>query len=823
MQFGAGQPRLSVVVPFYGVEAYIRDCLASIRDQSLRDIEVILVDDGSPDGSRVIAEEFCAEDPRFRIVTQENQGLGPARNTGTEEAVGEYLTFVDSDDLVSRHGFESMVDSLDHSGSSLAGGNAWRFNSSHVTASWAHRVAYARSREATHVLEFRDLARDRMVWNKVYRRSFWDEFGYRFPAIRYEDYPVTLAAHIDAVTVDCLAQTVYCWRERESGDSITQQVFRYDNLRDRITSAAMVLSVVDRSAPVLRPLVADLLADSDLLAVLQAFYRVPEDSAKDLMALGEELVDLLGARALRKRHPYDRLQVEAMRHGDLDLLRVLAERRDEGILGDLSRAHTVPPLGRLEYNYPGRDRPWTSTSLYRVPRRAVALRATVGSVEWVEGERPSLRLGGTAEIRHVPTTDRSSIAVRAIAGESSIPLEVRRSTAIDSHGNLAPVGFEVDVPLDHMRTWADSSDQLTFGVEVRSGRYHRTGILRATKPGSPRWPEFRRLDATLVAMPGQRGGWPYAITWHREPILLEGVDVRPDGVLLTLRAATARSKGDIVLAWSPGIPELRRPCDWHPDGAGAVGSVRLGFGELVAGADHDEPIPLTRVRSLSVVPDPPTEVDDEGAIVVRPLEPLLWGLAEGTIAVPRDGRVLRLSRTATSQVAVAETDLLATYADRVEVAGGVLVVEGRVTIGDPTAASLAWCHFPVGSDDPVDAGVRASVDGDRWSIRVPLRRLASFTSEDSVLGGDERLLWHLLEYNDGGARAVLVDPFAAGRLPVRFEGTAEDGHPLHGWVQGEPTLTQATGALRATIMRESEPERGSATVGRRPGLPWRKG
>ncbi len=81
-------PRLSVVVPFYNVRDYIGDCLDSIARQTWTDFEAILVDDGSPDDSAAIAKEFCARDPRFRIVEQENQGLGPARNTGVRQRRG---------------------------------------------------------------------------------------------------------------------------------------------------------------------------------------------------------------------------------------------------------------------------------------------------------------------------------------------------------------------------------------------------------------------------------------------------------------------------------------------------------------------------------------------------------------------------------------------------------------------------------------------------------------------------------------------------------------------------------------------------------------
>ncbi len=133
------RPRLSVVVPFYNVGEYIGDCLESIARQTWTDFEAILVDDGSPDDSAVVAKEICSRDDRFRIVEQENAGLGPVRNRGVREATGEYLAFVDSDDLVTRHGFEKLVRTLDRTGSDFAGGNARRFNNSFgVRQFWIH-------------------------------------------------------------------------------------------------------------------------------------------------------------------------------------------------------------------------------------------------------------------------------------------------------------------------------------------------------------------------------------------------------------------------------------------------------------------------------------------------------------------------------------------------------------------------------------------------------------------------------------------------------------------------------------------------------------
>jgi CDP-glycerol glycerophosphotransferase len=117
-----------VIVPFWSVESYIGACLESLQRQHLADLEVILVDDGSPDGSLAVAEEYVARDPRFRLVRQQNAGLGPARNTGVEHATGEYLTFVDSDDVVGLGAYERAVASLGASGSDFLTFRAARFD-----------------------------------------------------------------------------------------------------------------------------------------------------------------------------------------------------------------------------------------------------------------------------------------------------------------------------------------------------------------------------------------------------------------------------------------------------------------------------------------------------------------------------------------------------------------------------------------------------------------------------------------------------------------------------------------------------------------------
>ena len=100
---------ISVIVPVYNVEEYLEECLESIKRQTYTDIEVILVNDGSIDRSKEICERYCEKDSRFKLVNQENKGLSGARNRGMLESKGEFISFVDSDDVLKKDMLEQLM------------------------------------------------------------------------------------------------------------------------------------------------------------------------------------------------------------------------------------------------------------------------------------------------------------------------------------------------------------------------------------------------------------------------------------------------------------------------------------------------------------------------------------------------------------------------------------------------------------------------------------------------------------------------------------------------------------------------------------------
>lgn len=117
------EPRISVIIPVYNVERYLPACLDSVLGQTVRDMEVICVDDESPDGSLAILRDYAARDARIRVISQKNKRQGGARNTGLDVARGEWVAFIDSDDWVDPDYFEKLLDAALRHGADMACAN----------------------------------------------------------------------------------------------------------------------------------------------------------------------------------------------------------------------------------------------------------------------------------------------------------------------------------------------------------------------------------------------------------------------------------------------------------------------------------------------------------------------------------------------------------------------------------------------------------------------------------------------------------------------------------------------------------------------------
>jgi CDP-glycerol glycerophosphotransferase len=231
---------LSIVVPCYRVEDFLDECLVSLRFQLYREIEIIVVDDGSPDRSGDIARRHARRDLRVRVVTRENGGLSAARNTGIQHARGEFLTFVDSDDVATPEAYTTAIDALQESGSDFVLSCYDRLeNKKRVPAGTWIRAAHARKRLGVDLDSFPEAMVNAVAWSKTYRREFWDRAGLLFPEGKiYEDQPVSAAAFARATAFDVVPDISVSWRIRNDRSSISQSAYSTRNLAAHNESVA---------------------------------------------------------------------------------------------------------------------------------------------------------------------------------------------------------------------------------------------------------------------------------------------------------------------------------------------------------------------------------------------------------------------------------------------------------------------------------------------------------------------------------------------------------------------------------------------------------
>jgi len=295
-------PRISVVVAFFNNEDDLGDCLDSIAAQSFGDLEVIMVDDGSSDHSAQIARAKAAADPRFTLLQPGHGGPGGARNRGVERARGEFLAFVDGDDMLPANAYELLLYALERSGSDFVSGAVDRVGPKGINPSALHSLALKGRQTGTHVTRTPRLLYDVSVWNKLFRRGFWDQHQLSYPeGVVWEDIRLMTKAHVLARAVDVIPDVVYYWRERAQGGlSITQSRTSIGNLRDRMTALADIDEFIaaHSTGRLLRAHQRKALKN-DLWLYVQDLHKVTEAYRAEFAGLVSGYLDHVGRRVLR--------------------------------------------------------------------------------------------------------------------------------------------------------------------------------------------------------------------------------------------------------------------------------------------------------------------------------------------------------------------------------------------------------------------------------------------------------------------------------------------------------------------------------------------
>jgi glycosyltransferase involved in cell wall biosynthesis len=182
-------PVISIIVPVYKTEKYIARCLESLVNQTFRDIEIICVNDGSPDNAPAVCADYAQKDSRIILLAQSNQGLSAARNTGLSHARGEYIQFCDSDDYYDTTMCEKLFSAIVASGADLAMAGTNIVYEDGIPAEPGSEDYYWVKFKGLHKITSEVFQKTNVsVWNKIYRKKVIDEYDIRFPAgLNYED------------------------------------------------------------------------------------------------------------------------------------------------------------------------------------------------------------------------------------------------------------------------------------------------------------------------------------------------------------------------------------------------------------------------------------------------------------------------------------------------------------------------------------------------------------------------------------------------------------------------------------------------------------
>ncbi|MCP9969860.1 bifunctional glycosyltransferase/CDP-glycerol:glycerophosphate glycerophosphotransferase [Actinomadura madurae] len=553
-------PQVSIVVPFHTTDGRLAECLESLAAQTLRDVEVLMVDDGSGDGGTVLAKDFAARDDRFTLV---QPGPGTAAvDAGVEEAKGRYLAFADGEDALPPYACELLAGTLDSTGSDLAGGNVICLDGERVWQSPLHGDAYAQTVKSTHVTGHPSLLQDRMVWNKVYRRSFWDAHGFELG--NGQDALVAVQTQVLASAVDVLDATVYFWRDRPG--TATRLRPGPADITQRMATLASVRDFVREHAPDLLPIYDTYALDLDVRELMLALPAATWEERERLVELGAEVVadagrsPAAGLEALRRLETY--LLGERMLPELLEVLRF--EENGPRDVPLVSRGRLRP---RWYARYPFFDdaERGVPEDVYDVTDE-LALWADVDRVEW---DVDTLIVEGHAHFDRLDVSSAADSRIRVwmrdvrTGKEIRLPVERSRRPEVTARSGQSSVsydwsGFTVRVEPDYLLDgdeWRTATYELFAEVTTAGRRASRR--LTAMAP-AVRWTAPRQVDEHVAVQPAAGDDDVFVVHVKRAKAVVTRIRCEDDTLVLTGWTRRALGAGAAMVAQRRhGGPEVR--------------------------------------------------------------------------------------------------------------------------------------------------------------------------------------------------------------------------------------------------------------------------
>lgn len=279
---------LSVIIPIYKTEAYIKECLNSILSQATKYVEIILVDDGSPDNCPQICDEFAKSDERIRVVHKENGGLSSARNAGMSVACGKYVTFVDSDDVICPGSISKILEWIQNEDADICFLRAEKIYPDGSTQDLGECLVGENLRGQSHEDAIKYLASrpkyPGSAWTKLYKRQFLLDNDLHFPYDRRysEDLGFVRDCILCAERFDALDFMFYQYRQGRQG-SITNKVNakNFNDLFIFVEETTQKLNVRNTNDPVAKRFMR--FVAYEYLILLYLYTRIPQEDKKDAL------------------------------------------------------------------------------------------------------------------------------------------------------------------------------------------------------------------------------------------------------------------------------------------------------------------------------------------------------------------------------------------------------------------------------------------------------------------------------------------------------------------------------------------------------------
>ena len=279
-------PKVTIVIPVYNVERYLETCLRSVQAQNYSNTHVIVVDDGSTDNSRRIAQRFQNK-LRLMIIQQPNAGISVARNNGVLAIrQTDYLMFLDSDDSLASSSISKLVCQAEKTGSDFVMADTLRTKGIVWIKRIDTRAVFAKGTiESTSFAKHPEVIQDLTAWNRLFRWDFYKRNQIEFPEGRFfEDFTTMTKALIAADTFDVFAKTIYNWRVRTEGTrSITQESGDDIKFEHRLEELQKVKSMIQDAIAQGRATTANLEAFSE--RVIRHDLRLHPNKLKELSEL----------------------------------------------------------------------------------------------------------------------------------------------------------------------------------------------------------------------------------------------------------------------------------------------------------------------------------------------------------------------------------------------------------------------------------------------------------------------------------------------------------------------------------------------------------